>query len=38
VKLDLSDFPAVQAFQKRVAARPKVREALLAEGLVKAAA
>jgi len=38
VKLDLSEFPAVQAFQKRVAARPKVREALVAEGLVKAAA
>ncbi|WP_267221274.1 glutathione transferase GstA [Dyella silvae] len=38
VKLDLSEFPAVQAFQKRVAARPMVREALVAEGLVKAAA
>jgi len=38
VKLDLSEFPAVQAFQKRVAVRPKVREALAAEGLIKAAA
>lgn len=38
VDLDLSDFPALLAFQKRVAARPKVQAALLAEGLIKAAA
>ena len=38
VELDLSDFPAVLAFQERVAARPKVQEALLAEGLIKKAA
>ena len=40
VKLDLSAFPALQAFQKRVAARPGVQAALAAEGLVthKAAA
>lgn len=35
VKLDLSEFPNLKAFQKRVAARPKVREAMVAEGLVK---
>jgi glutathione S-transferase len=33
VKLDLSDFPNLLAFQKRVAARPAVREAMKAEGL-----
>jgi glutathione S-transferase len=33
--LDLAGYPNVQAFQKRVAERPKVREALKAEGLVK---
>ena len=33
VKLDLGDFPNLQAFLARVAARPKVREALQAEGL-----
>jgi glutathione S-transferase len=38
VELDLSDFPALLAFQKRVAERPKVQAAMLAEGLVKAAA
>jgi glutathione S-transferase len=35
VKLDLSDFPAVQAFQQRVAARPGVQKALKEEGLLK---
>jgi glutathione S-transferase len=35
VKLDLSDFPNLTAFQKRVAARPAVQEAMKAEGLVK---
>lgn len=35
VKLDLSEFPNVLAFQKRVAARPAVRQALVREGLVK---
>jgi glutathione S-transferase len=33
--VDLSEFPNVQAFQKRVAARPKVQETLKAEGLVQ---
>ena len=35
VKLDLSGFPNLQAFQKRVAARPAVQAAMKAEGLVK---
>lgn len=35
VKLDLSSFPALMAFQKRVAARPAVQEAMRAEKLVK---
>lgn len=34
VKLDLSEFPNLQAFQKRVAERPGVRAALQAEGLL----
>ena len=33
--VDLAPFPKLQAFQKRVAARPKVQEALEAEGLKK---
>ena len=33
VELDLSPFPNVGAFMERVAARPKVKEALAAEGL-----
>ncbi|MBA2078562.1 glutathione transferase GstA [Rhodanobacter sp. PCA2] len=37
VGLDLSGFPALLAFQKRVGERPAVREALEAEGLVKKA-
>jgi glutathione S-transferase len=37
VELDLSGFPALLAFQKRVAERPAVREAMEAEGLVKKA-
>lgn len=37
LKLDLSAFPHLQAFQKRVAARPAVDAALRAEGLIKAA-
>ncbi|PWK89901.1 glutathione transferase GstA [Fulvimonas soli] len=36
VELDLSDFPALGEFQKRVAERPAVRKALEAEGLRKA--
>jgi glutathione S-transferase len=36
VKLDLSDFPNLGAFQERVAARPAVRAAMTAEGLIKA--
>jgi glutathione S-transferase len=35
VKLDLSGFPNLLAFQKRVAERPAVRRALVREGLVK---
>ena len=36
LKLDLSEFPNLLAFQARVAGRPAVREALIAEGLAKA--
>lgn len=36
--IELAKWPAIQAFQARVAARPKVQEALVAEGLVKKAA
>jgi glutathione S-transferase len=35
VKLDLSSFPNLMAFQKRVAARPAVQAAMKAEGLIK---
>jgi glutathione S-transferase len=35
IKLDLSEFPNLMAFQKRVSERPKVQEALRAEGLLK---
>jgi glutathione S-transferase len=35
VKLDLSAFPNLVAFQKRVAARPAVQAAMKAEGLLK---
>ena len=35
-KFDLSKWPAVVEYHKRVAARPKVQEALKAEGLLKA--
>ena len=38
VKLDLSEFPNLLAFQGRVAARPGVQAALVAEGLRPAAA
>lgn len=38
VDVDLSGFPALLAFQKRVAARPKVQAAMVAEGLIKAVA
>ena len=34
VKLDLSDFPNLLAFQKRVAARPAVQAAMREEGLI----
>jgi glutathione S-transferase len=37
VALDLSDFPALLAFQARVAARPGVQAAMAAEGLIKSA-
>lgn len=35
LKFDLSKWPVLQAYHKRVAARPKVQEALKAEGLIK---
>ena len=35
VKVDLAPWPSLQQFQARVAARPKVHAALVAEGLVK---
>lgn len=35
VKFDLARWPALVEYHKRVAARPKVQEALKAEGLVK---
>jgi len=35
LKIDLAPWPALQQFQARVAARPKVREAMKAEGLIK---
>lgn len=35
VKMDLGRWPNVQAFLQRVAARPAVRAAMLAEGLLK---
>jgi glutathione S-transferase len=35
VKLDLSEFANLAAFQKRVAARPAVQKAMRAEGLIK---
>ncbi len=38
VKLDLTPSPAVAAYLKRVAARPAVHIALIAEDLMKAAA
>jgi len=37
VKLDLEGLPNLMAYKARVAARPKVREALTKEGLTKAA-
>ena len=36
-KIDLSAFPNITAYMKRVAARPAVQAALTAEGLLKAA-
>ena len=35
VKLDLSQFANIQAFQKRVASRPAVQQAMKEEGLIK---
>ncbi|WP_109126794.1 glutathione transferase GstA [Dyella sp. C11] len=37
VSFDLTDFPAILAFQQRVAERPAVQAAMQAEGLLKAA-
>jgi glutathione S-transferase len=36
VKLDLSPWPVLKAYQQRVAARPAVHAAMVAEGLIKA--
>ena len=36
LKLDLAEFSNLMAFQERVAARPAVRAAMTAEGLIKA--
>ena len=38
LKVDLAPWPALAAYQARVAARPAVHAALVAEGLVKEAA
>lgn len=38
LKVDLTPWPALQKFQARVAARPKVHATLVAEGLAKAEA
>jgi glutathione S-transferase len=35
VGIDLTRWPTLTAYQARVAARPKVREAMIAEGLIK---
>ncbi len=35
VKFDLTPFPNIRAFQERVAARPAVKAAMRAEGLIK---
>jgi glutathione S-transferase len=35
VKVDLTPYPNVVAFQERVRARPKVQEAMKAEGIIK---
>lgn len=35
LKVDLSAFPNLLAYQKRIAARPAVQASLVAEGLVK---
>ena len=37
VGIDLKTWPKLADYQARIAARPKVREALVAEGLAKAA-
>jgi glutathione S-transferase len=37
MKFDLSGMPNLVAYKDRVAARPKVKEALIKEGLMKAA-
>jgi glutathione S-transferase len=37
LKFDLSGLPNLSAYKARVAARPKVQEAMIKEGLLKAA-
>jgi glutathione S-transferase len=37
LKFDLSELPNLLAYKARVAARPKVQEAMTKEGLMKAA-
>jgi glutathione S-transferase len=34
-KIDLAKWPNIKAYQARIAARPKVRETMKAEGLIK---
>jgi glutathione S-transferase len=38
LRVDLTPYPSLEAYLARVAQRPRVREALLAEGLIKKAA
>lgn len=35
LQIDLGRWPVLQSYQQRIAARPAVREAMLAEGLIK---
>jgi glutathione S-transferase len=36
LSIDLGAYPKLGAYLERVAARPKVREAMVAEGLIRA--
>jgi glutathione S-transferase len=35
LQIDLTPYPSLRAFHERVLARPKVQEAMKAEGLIK---